>query len=173
MMIDMICIFLHNGKELLLAGSFIVGNRRFHHMACTVKLMPLQQIRPALVPVLNGIVGVEIPVLVLGCGNFIHQLVYLSLQLFIWEIYKTVGGRFDPFCSVTVLKDHSVKAVSYVLSTHCLCRIFKIRHHMAFLHAFYAVMQNGILIRDHGIPDQFLIMADKALCALKVFDIDL
>ena len=44
---------------------------------------------------------------------------------------------------------------------------------MAFLHAFYAVMQNGILIRDHGTPDQFLIMADKALCALKVFDIDL
>ena len=63
-----------------LPGSLIVGNCRLHQMTCRVELMPLTQICPAFVRLLNRKVGIDIAILALRICDQVNDLIGRRLQ---------------------------------------------------------------------------------------------
>ena len=71
----MLRIFQHYRKELILAGCVVVGAGSLHHMSGAVELMALEKIGPPLLFVLNGVVGVQVSVLILSIGDNVDELI--------------------------------------------------------------------------------------------------
>ena len=63
-----------------LPGSLIVGNCRLHQMTCRVELMPLTQIRPAFIRLLNRKISIDITVIALCICDQINDLIGRRLK---------------------------------------------------------------------------------------------
>ena len=163
MLIDMLRILFHNIKELFLAGSFIVSASRLHHMTRAVKLVPLQQVLPALISVLYREICIKIAVLILCGGYFVNKLIYRFGELFVGVKCQRISRRFYPLGCIAVLKYHSVKAIADILSAERLCGILKVLYNVALLRIGRFVTQYAVLIRNYRISYQFLIFSDKTI----------
>ena len=100
---------------------------------------------------LDGKVGVEVAVRLLGLFNQVDDLIRPGFQFFIRLPLQRVGHRFQPFGHVAVLKHHAVELPFAFLGGDA-----EIFNGMALFRTRNLVIQNFFLIRDHRVADQIL-----------------
>ena len=159
----MLRVFQHHVEQASLADGFVIGAGSLHHMSRAVKLVSLQQICPALILILYREICVEITVLVLRGGYFFYKIIDFFFKLRVGKIVQGIRRRLYPFGSVAVLKDHSVEAVSRVLTAYRFSRVDKILYHMAFFRSLRLVGENAVLIGYNGVSYELLIPSYKAV----------
>src|SRR5436305_438386 len=64
--VDVIYIATHGIQQSTFARGLEMSHSRFNEMASTIQLMPITQVRPALLWFNNGEIGIEIPIRLLG-----------------------------------------------------------------------------------------------------------
>ncbi len=133
MLIYMIRQLLTYIKKLSLARSLVVSASRLKKMTGAVKLVCLQKIGPPFFSVLYGKISVKITVLILCPGDHIYKIICLLFKQVIFLGRKSICRGFYPFCSIAVLKNHTVKAVRRILPSQSSSGIYKICVYVAFL----------------------------------------
>ena len=163
----------HHVQQRPFARSLKVRRGSLHHVAHTVQLVPLAQVRPALVPILQREPGVQIAVLVLCLRDQLDQLVGFFFQLCVREAGQGAGHRFQPLGRVAVLKDHAIEAVPRILAPEHPSGVAEVGDHVAFFHTLHLIVQHLILVGDHHVLHQLLVMINKSVGALIAFGVDL
>ena len=126
--------------------------------------MTLEQICPALFRVLYSEKCVEIAVLVLRIGDKVNELVSLPFEVFIRLVCDRISRCFEPFVSIAVLKDHSVKAVPGVFTSESLCGVDKVGGNVALFRTVSLVPKHTVLIWNDSAVDDILIFFRKSRC---------
>ena len=142
-------------------------------MSRTIQFMCLVEILPAVLPLLDGKIGIQIAVLILRLRNQINDGIHRSLQLFVRKNAERISRRLNPLGCITVLKYPAVKAVARILSAKGMPGIDEILNNMAFFRVLRLIAENRILIRDDDILDQALVMTNEASRRFICFLVDL
>ena len=95
-------------EEFALPGSIVVGHCGFQQMAGVVVLVH-GHIRPAFVQASQGVIGVDVPVFLLGGGNFVDPLVALGFQFGIGFGFEGISHGFQGFEYVRVVVKNAFK----------------------------------------------------------------
>ena len=169
MLVDMIRHAAHDLQKPCLAGALRVGNCRLDHMSRTVQFMRLVKIRPPLIRLLDGKIGIQIPVLMLCAADQLYDLIAALLQLRIRILRQRVGSSFQPFRHVAVLKYHTVEFTVAAACAQLLRRHAEILDAVAFLCSLDAVVQRVLLIRKHHILHQLPVSAEETVRYIKPF----
>ena len=103
-------------KEGVLPGCLIEGGGCLGEMAEAVQLVEAAEVSEAPVRVGERVIGVEIAVVLLGCFDEGHRLVYEGLELRIGVLGQGEGGRLDPLIDVGVLEGETEEAAGGVLA---------------------------------------------------------
>ena len=132
-----------------LSRSLPVGHRRFDQVPGHIELVVVPQIRPSAIEAPDDVVGIQIPVRLLGGHDGLDRPVRQGFQRRIGLPAQTEGHPLQPFISVAVLERVTVE-----VSRFQPCRDAEIAHAAAFCRRFrQGVVQSRPLIRD-GLPDQ-------------------
>src|SRR2546430_181628 len=103
--IDVVRIATQRIQQHALASGLEMRHRSFDEVTGTIQLMPVTQIRPALLRLNNGEIGIEIAIGLLGGDNKTDNFVNLCLQRRIWMGGKTVARGFKPLGDIRVPED--------------------------------------------------------------------
>ena len=95
----------HYVHELSLPGGMIVRHGSFDEVSGDVHFMPVAEVRPAFVPVLDREGGIQVSVLVLGLGDQVDHSIGGLFELLVRMSRKAVSRGLEPFAHVAVLKD--------------------------------------------------------------------
>ena len=170
LLVDAVCILRHDVEQLALAGDLIIRHGSLHHVACTVKLMCLADVRPRFVGTLHGEIGIDIAVFVLGSAVEPNGLVHDLFKLRVFARCKRIGRRFDPLRDIAVLEHHAVEFVRlYVLAPQLFGRKADIFNGVALFDIRDGVVQDIILIRQHLLAHELLHFADETVIGGKGF----
>ena len=162
--IDALGVFYGNIKKLSLSRCFVISAGGFDEVSRAVQFMTLEQICPALFRVLYSEKCVEIAVLVLRIGDKVNELVSLPFEVFIRLVCDRISRCFEPFVSIAVLKDHSVKAVPGVFTSESLCGVNKVGGNVALFRTVSLVPKHTVLIWNDSAVDDILIFFRKSRC---------
>ena len=138
--------------------------------------------------------GVQIPVLLLRAADQVNHTVSRFLQRRVRVLRKAVGGRFDPFICIRILKGRPVEALLrvrrifrpvfkdigriHLLLLSCfpvpdrLGGRFEVMDAAAWLRAGNFVMDCLPLIGKHLCPDQLCLLLPESTADPYVFQID-
>src|SRR5260370_36803290 len=103
--IDVVRIATQRIQQNALAGGREMRHRCFDEVTGTIQLMPVTQVRPALLRLDNGEIGIEIAIGLLGGDNKADNFVNLCLQRRVWMGGKTVARGFKPLGNIRVPED--------------------------------------------------------------------
>src|SRR6266576_7211134 len=78
--IDVVRITTQRIQQHALASGLEMRHRSFDEVTGTIQLMPVTQVRPALLRLDNGEIGIEIAIRLLGGDNKTNNFVNLCLQ---------------------------------------------------------------------------------------------
>ena len=104
---DKICILSGNVQEFLLASGLIIGNCCFDHMSGCVQFVALHQVGPLLRGGIDGKIGVQVTVWLLGFPDQVNDLIRQRFQVLSSAACYSVGNGFQPFIKVCVLENNS------------------------------------------------------------------
>src|SRR5256885_10492347 len=102
---DVIGVARQGIQQSAFACSLVMGNCRFDEMTGAVQLVPVTQVRPALLRLDRREMGVEISIGLLGRDNPINDLVNPLLQQRIGMSGETVAGGFKPLGDIRIPED--------------------------------------------------------------------
>ena len=92
-------------QELALAGSLVVGDCGLDHVAGAVHLM-LVHVGPAVLKAGEGIVGVDVAVVLLRCCELVNPLVAFRLQDRIWIVHQGICHPFQGLVDIRVVEEY-------------------------------------------------------------------
>ena len=148
---DEIGVLLHDVEQLRLARRLIEGDRGLKHMPVAVELMALLQILPLVVGLLDGEVGVQIAVGLLGATDKRDELVRLALELLVGADGQRVGDGLKPLRDVAVLEDHAVELALLLARGNA-----EVLDRVALFRAGDLVAEDLLLVRDDNVHHQLL-----------------
>ena len=96
------------------AGGAVVGHGSLDHVAEAIQLMVVPEICKTPVRRSNGVIGIQIPVRLLGGDHGFHRLIRLAFQLRIRMGKETVSDALQPLGRVAVLKDKAVVLAGFL-----------------------------------------------------------
>ena len=103
--IDVICIATQCIQQNAFTRGLEMRHRCFYEVTGTIQLVPVTQIRPALLRLNNGEIAIEIAIGLLGRDNKTDNFVNLYLQRRVGMGGKTVARRFKPLGDIRVPED--------------------------------------------------------------------
>src|SRR5947209_8376487 len=103
--VDVVGIATHHIQQYTFARGLEMSHCRFDEVTGTVQLMPITQVRPALLWLDSREIGIEIAIGLLGACNKTDDLVNFRFQYWIGMSGKTVAGCLKPFGNIRVPED--------------------------------------------------------------------
>ena len=96
---------LSDREQRLAAGGLMVGDGRLDHVPGAVELMVVAQVCKTLVKPVDDVVGIQVPIRLLGAGDEGDELLERLLQLRVGMVLQAEAGRLYPFGKVAVLEN--------------------------------------------------------------------
>ena len=157
-MVNMVSHPAHDIQQVSLARCLIICDGSFYHMSGAVQFVAVMKILPAVLRLLDGEIGVQITVFLLGSADQCNDVVSTFFQCRVGAERQGVCHGFQPFCHVTVLKDHAV-----IFAVGLSGSDPEIFNGMALLHIRKLIFQDLFLIGDHGVFDKVLEIRPEAV----------
>ena len=149
---------LHDLQKGILPGGFIVGNGSLHHVTGAVQLVAFQQILVSVLRLLDGEIGVQVAIRLLGPSDDVDHRVRPLFQIGVRPDGQGVGHPLQPFGHVTVLEDHAIEFSLFQSRSNA-----EIGHGMALFRAGDPVMENIFLVVNGGVQNQLLLGAPEGI----------
>ena len=147
----------HGVQQLILTCGLIVGDSPFHQVSQAVQLVVVGQVGEAVLQAVDDIIGVQVPVRLLGGTDKVDGFIRCFFQLRVRMDGQGVSHRLDPLGKVAVLKDAAAKG-PFLLAG----RDFKVLHAVAGGSAFNPVIEGLPLIGNHLGADKVLKAGPEA-----------
>ena len=161
-LIYVICHPAHDMKELFFASALCIGNSCLYHVACTVHLMPLFEVRPLLLRAKDCIICVQISVCFLCSPDQIDHRITALLERFIRIKTERIRCALKPFGNITVLKYHPIELTAALSGFDLLGSQAIVFETVTLLYTIYFIIKNSLLIRNNYISYKFLIVSEEA-----------
>ena len=143
---------LHDLQKGILPRGVIVGNGSLHHVTGAVQLVAFQQILVSVLRLLDGEIGVQVAIRLLGPGDDVDHRVRPLFQIGIRPDGQGVGHPLQPFGHVAVLENHAIEFSLLQPRGDA-----EIGHGMALFRAGDLVIQDFFLVVNGGVQDQLLL----------------
>ena len=134
MLVDAVRVPLHDPQKAVLPRGLVMGAGGLHQVPSAVELVGLLKVRPALVRLLHGKIGIQVAIRMLGLLQQADHFFQPGLQLRVLPLCQRVGRGLHPLGQIAVLEHHTIVLALDLLPGHLLGRQPQVLDGVALFH---------------------------------------